>query len=152
VTASPGVHRRHDPLLPIDPDLEGRARRRDPKVLAAVALGGMLGASARYGVAEWLPVHAGRFPWATFWTNVAGSFLLGVLLAVLLERVRPHPYLRPFLATGALGAFTTMSSFQVEVALLLRDGAAVTGVIYAATSVVAGLAAAWAGITIGRPS
>src|SRR3954469_22424460 len=112
----------------------------------------MVGASARYGVARWLPAHPGRFPWATFWTNAAGSFVLGVLLAVLLERTRPHPYIRPFLATGVLGAFTTMSSFQVETAVLLRDGHAGTGVMYAVASVAAGLLATPAGITVGRPS
>ena len=142
----------HDPLLPIDPDLERGSRRRDPRVLVAVAAGGMVGASARYAVARWLVVSPGRFPWATFWTNVAGSFALGVLLAVLLERARPHPYVRPFLATGVLGAFTTMSSYQIETALLLRDGHPATGVLYGVTSVVAGLLAAFAGITIGRPS
>jgi CrcB protein len=142
----------HDPRLPIDPDLEQRSRRRDPRLLAAIAVGGMVGASARYGVARWLVVRPGQFPWATFWTNVCGSFLLGVLLAVLLERARPHPYVRPFLATGILGAFTTMSAFQVETALLLRDGHPVAGVVYALTSVIAGVLAAFAGITLGRPS
>jgi fluoride exporter len=96
-------------------------------------------------------VQPGRFPWATFWTNVGGSLLLGLLLAVLLERLRPHTYLRPFVATGALGAFTTMSTFQVETALLLRDGHAGVGLVYAVTSVVAGILAAFAGITLGRP-
>lgn len=117
-----------------------------------VAVGGMAGASARYGVARWIPVPAGQFPWATFWTNVGGSFVLGALLAVLLERLRPHPHLRPLLATGVVGAFTTMSTFQVETALLLRDGHPATGIVYAAASVVAGLLAAAVGITIGRPS
>lgn len=141
----------HDPLLPIDPDLERPARRADPRVLAAVAMGGMAGASARYGFARWLSTEPGRFPWATFWTNVAGSLLLGLILVVLLERLRPHAYVRPFVVTGVLGAFTTMSTFQVETALLLRDGHAGTGVVYAATSVVASVVAAFAGITLGRP-
>lgn len=141
----------HDPLLPIDPDLERPARRADPRVLAAVALGGMTGASARYGLARWLTVQPESFPWATFWTNVGGSLLLGLVLAVLLERLRPHAYVRPFLATGVVGAFTTMSTFQVETALLMRDGDAGTGVMYAGASVVAGTLAAFAGITLGRP-
>ena len=149
MTGSPAVH--HDPLLPIDPDLERRSRRRDPRLLATIALGGTVGASARYGVARLVPVHAGHFPWATFWTNVTGSFLLGVLLAVLLERTRPHPYLRPFLATGVLGAFTTMSSFQVETAVLIRDGHAATASAYAIGSVGIGLVAAFAGLAVGRP-
>ena len=146
------MHPHHDPLLPIDPDLELRARRRDPRVVGVVAVGGMAGASARYSIARVLPVHPGHFPWATLWTNVSGSFLLGVLLAVLLERVRPHPVVRPFLAIGVLGAFTTMSTFQVDTAVLLRDGHAEVALLYALASVVGGLVAATAGITIGRPS
>jgi fluoride exporter len=129
-----------------------RASTTGPRadVLAVVAVGGMLGASARYGVARWLPTEPGGFPWATFWTNLAGSFLLGLLLVVVLERFPPTRYARPFLATGILGAFTTMSTLQVETALLIRDGHALTGAIYAAGSVLAGIAAAYAGIATGR--
>jgi fluoride exporter len=144
------VHHR-DPRLPIDPDLERPARRADPRVLAAVAAGGMVGASGRYGLTRVLTVRPGAFPWATFWTNVAGSLLLGVILAVLLERLRPHPYIRPFVATGVIGAFTTMSTFQVETALLLRDGHTPVGALYAVVSVTAGVVAAFVGITLGRP-
>jgi CrcB protein len=122
----------------------------DLDVLLAIALGGMLGASARYGIARWLPTHAGRFPWATLWTNVSGSFLLGLLLVVVLERFPPTRLVRPFLATGVLGAFTTMSTFQVETALLIKDGHALTGAAYALGSVVAGLALAYAGMLAGR--
>lgn len=119
-------------------------------VLAVVAAGGMLGASARYGIARWLPVEPGRFPWATFWTNLAGSFLLGLLLVVLLERFPPGRYARPFLATGIIGAFTTMSTYQVETALLIKDGRTLTAVAYGVGSLLAGLALAFAGIVAGR--
>jgi CrcB protein len=122
----------------------------DRDVLVVIALGGMLGASARYGIARWLPTHADRFPWATFWTNVSGSFLLGLLLVVVLERFPPTRLVRPFLATGVLGAFTTMSTYQVETALLIKDGHALTGVVYALASLLAGLALAYAGMLAGR--
>lgn len=154
-------------VIPIDPDLApadlgepaiGRrraaARRRHgrarPDVLAVTALGGMLGASARYGVAQWLPTRPGRFPWATFWTNVSGSFVLGLLLVLLLERFPPTRLVRPFLATGILGAFTTMSTYEVETALLIKNGHPLTGVIYGVGSLVAGLALAYTGILAGR--
>src|SRR5690349_1004571 len=97
-----------DDQLPIDPDLEPAARghsRREPAVLAAIALGGMAGASARYGVSRWIPPQPGGFPWATFWINVSGSFVLGVLLVVVLEKLPPTRLVRPFLATGVLGAY-----------------------------------------------
>lgn len=184
----------HEPVIPIDPDLDpsdpagptvaplpGRSPRRRhrarPGVLAAISLGGMIGATVRYGLAQWLPTRSGRFPWATFWTNVSGSFLLGLLLVVILDRLpstrppataeavsrRSAPVgdvdrpagsilrlVRPFAATGILGAFTTMSTFEVETALLLKDGHALTAVVYLGTGLTAGLALAYAGILTGR--
>ncbi len=121
-----------------------------PSVLAAIAAGGMLGASVRLGIARWLPTRPGRFPWSTWWTNLSGSFLLGLLLVVLLERFATSRHLRPFLATGILGAFTTMSTYQVETALLLRDGHPVTGVAYGTLSLAVGIALAYAGLCVGR--
>ncbi|MDQ6928055.1 MAG: CrcB family protein, partial [Actinomycetota bacterium] len=95
--------------LPIDPDLAaaGTTRRNQPSVLAAIALGGALGAPARYGIAQLITVSPGGFPWATFVTNVSGSFALGLFFAVVVERFPPTRFLRPFVATGFLGAYTT---------------------------------------------
>lgn len=157
-------------VIPIDPDLaptdpgeptvtpararrrapHGRSGRAQPDVLAVIALGGMLGASARYGIARWIPTRTDAFPWATFWTNVSGSFLLGLLLVLLLERFPPTRLVRPFLATGIIGAFTTMSTYEVETALLIKDGHAITGVVYGLGSLAAGLTLAYAGILAGR--
>src|SRR5262245_58811533 len=110
----------------------------------------MLGASARYGMAQWLPRRPDGFPWATFWTNLSGSFVLGLLLVLVLERFPPSRYVRPFFATGVLGAYTTMSTYQVEIALLLKDGHAATAWLYAVGSLVIGLFLAYAGILVGR--
>ena len=154
-------------VIPIDPDLApadaaepalggaGRPPRRHhsrarPDVLAVIALGGMLGASARYGIEEWLATSPGRLPWATLGINLSGSFLLGFLLVLLLERFPPTRLVRPFLATGILGAFTTMSTYQVETALLLKDGHLATALTYGLGSVVAGLTLAYLGILTGR--
>ncbi len=82
--------------------------------------------------------------------NVSGSFLLGLFLVLLLERFPPTRLLRPFLATGVLGAFTTMSTYQVETALLVKDGHGATAVLYSVGSLVAGLGAAYLGIRSGR--
>lgn len=127
-----------------------RTERSRPGVLAAVAVGGALGAPARYGVAQLLPSAGGSFPWATFWTNVSGSFALGLLLALMIGRFPPSRYLRPFFATGFLGAFTTFSTFAVEIDLLVKDGHASIAVAYALASLVIGLAAAGAGIVLAR--
>ena len=158
-----------DPQLPIDPDLApdgpsepaavrraparartGRSRRTSPSVLAAVALGGALGAPARYGVAQIIHVAKNGFPWATFWTNISGSLVLGFMLVLILEHFPPTRYLRPFVATGFLGAYTTYSTFAVETDLLIKNGHAALGASYAAASLVAGLLAVWLGIWAGR--
>ncbi len=141
-----------DFVIPIDPDLDSRRRgdRSRPDVLAVIAAGGMLGAAARFKISESMPVKPGQFPWATFWTNLSGSFLLGFLLVVLLERFPPTRYVRPFLATGILGAYTTMSTFAVETALLIKDDHVATGVLYGFGSVAAGVLLAYAGITAAR--
>jgi CrcB protein len=156
-----------DSAIPIDPDLSptdpgepvvGRSRRSphrrygraQPDVLAVIAIGGMLGATARFKIAEALPTNPGHFPWATFWTNLSGSFLLGFLLIVLLERFPPTRYVRPFVATGILGAYTTMSTYTVETALLVKEDHAVTALGYGLGSVAAGVFLAYAGIVIAR--
>jgi len=154
-------------FIPIDPDLAptdpaepaiGRPRpqpgrhpgRPRPDVLAAISLGGMVGASARYGVAQFLPTRPGGFPWATFWTNLSGSFLLGLLLVLILERFRLTRLVRPFVATGILGAFTTMSTYEVETALLIKDDHPLTALLYGLGSLVAGLLLAYTGIQAAR--
>jgi len=125
-------------------------KRVRPDVLAVIALGGILGATARYGLARTLPTSPGRFPWATFWTNMSGSLVLGFLVVVLLDRARSHRLLRPFLATGILGAYTTMSTYLVETAVLIKDGHATVGVACALASVVVGLLLAFAGMVGAR--
>jgi CrcB protein len=125
--------------------------RRSPAVLGAIGLGGAAGTAARYGLAQAVAVEAGTFPWATFWVNVSGSFALGVVLALILRRFPSTRYLRPFVAIGFVGAYTTYSTFAVETVLLVRDGHAAVAVTYAAASLVAGFLMAWAGIvSVGR--
>ena len=155
-----------EPELPVDPDPEvGDARKPDagsrrgrrrgasrarPGVLAAIALGAALGAPARYGVAQVIRVNANAFPWATFWTNVSGSLALGLFLTFILERFPPSRYLRPFVATGFIGAYTTYSTFAVETDLLIKNGHPALGLAYALASLGAGLGAVWAGIWVAR--
>jgi CrcB protein len=119
-------------------------------VLAAIALGGALGAAARYGLAQLVPLEAGSFPWATWWTNVGGSFVLGVVLMVLVGRFPSDRLGRPFLATGFLGAFTTYSTFAVQAVVLARDGSGALAGAYVGASLAAGFTAVGAGILVGR--
>jgi len=167
----------HDPTgehLPIDPDLAPsdsaqptieratgtgpgqvhtghvHTRRSRQAVLWAIALGAALGAPARYGMAQLIHVAPDSFPWATFVTNISGSVALGLLLALILERFPPTVYVRPFVATGFLGAYTTYSTFAVETDLLIKQGHAALGIGYAAASLATGFLAVWAGLWAAR--
>jgi CrcB protein len=116
----------------------------------AAALGGALGALARWGVAQGLPPSPGAWPAATLVVNLTGCLLIGVLLAVLLARSPTHPWLRPFLATGVLGGYTTYSTFAVDVVQLAEAGAWGTAVGYLLASVLGGVLAVAAGLVLGR--
>jgi CrcB protein len=115
--------------------------RVDRRELAAIFVGGAIGAVARYGLAEALPHDAGTWPWATFAVNVAGALALGYLTTRLQERLPPSAYRRPLLGTGLCGALTTFSTVQVELVQMLDDGRAGLAAGYAAASIVAGVLA-----------
>ncbi|MHB1594634.1 MAG: fluoride efflux transporter CrcB [Streptosporangiaceae bacterium] len=125
-------------------------RLRPPVVdLAAVGAGGALGSTARYLVELAVPTVPG-FPWPTFTVNVVGSFVLGLLMVYLLDVWPPRRELRLFLTTGIIGGFTTFSSFATEVALQLHAGGIALADAYALSSLVAGVAAVWAGVMTAR--
>lgn len=117
-----------------------------PRALVFVALGGSVGALARYGLARAFPVAPGTFPTTTFLINVTGAFVLALLLETLLRRGTPEHWLRLLVGVGVLGAFTTFSTMATELALLWRDGDRALAVGYAAASVAAGVAAVVAGL------
>jgi len=126
------------------------SQRHTPRAVVSVALGGALGAPARYGIALAVHITPGTFPWGTFWINVTGSFALGLFLAVVLRRYPSARYLRPFVASGFLGSYTTYSTFAVETDLLIRNGHAATAGAYVMGSIVVGIAAAGLGARLGR--
>jgi CrcB protein len=115
--------------------------RVDRHELAAIFVGGAIGAVARYGLAQALPHDAGTWPWATFAVNVAGALALGYLTTRLQERLPPTAYRRPLLGTGLCGALTTFSTVQIELLQMLDDGRAGLAAGYAAASIVAGVLA-----------
>jgi CrcB protein len=114
------------------------------------ALGGVLGALARWGVGTALPRSPADWPWATMLVNLTGCLVLGVLLGLLFARHPDHPWLRPFLGTGVLGGYTTFSTFAVETVELADAGAWASAGAYVAVSVVGGVLAAAAGVALGR--
>jgi CrcB protein len=124
--------------------------RTDPERLVAVALGGMLGATARWAVATTWPVALDRFPTTTLAINLTGSFVLGLVVGRLLERRPPLLVAHSFVGTGVLGAFTTFSTMAVEVVVLVDAGQVWRAGSYLAVSLVAGVALAAAGLALGR--
>lgn len=117
----------------------------------AIAFGGAAGAVSRWlmttGVQRWL----GRdFPWGTLSVNVLGSFAMGLLVLLLIERLEPGPALRLGILVGFLGAFTTFSTFAVEAVDLIRDDSPLRAFVYVLASVGACVTAALAGMLCAR--
>ena len=87
-----------------------------------VAAGGAIGAAARYLAGLWIVARFGAgFPWGTFFVNVTGSFVIGIVL-VLVERGTLPAEARLFVAVGICGGYTTFSSFSYETLQLLNGG------------------------------
>lgn len=129
-----------------------RAWQPRPTQFAAVGIGGLLGANARYHVGEWVAARWGTgFPWGTLLINVSGSLALGLFLVLITERFGDRPTLRLFVATGFLGGYTTFSTFGYETIRLVQDGHAIRAALYVATSLIGGLIAVIAGMTLARP-
>jgi fluoride exporter len=121
-----------------------------PRVLAAIALGGVVGSLGRYAVGMALPHAAEEFPWATLVVNVTGAFAMGLLVAYLVDRPGAHPLARPFVGVGVLGGWTTFSALAMDaVALGAADRAQVALGYVAATFLVGTLAVA-AGSAVGQ--
>lgn len=114
-------------------------------VLASVAAGGAIGSTARYLVVNGLAAWLGRaFPYGTLAVNVVGSFLMGLALAVLMQRGWLGEPWRAGLMVGVLGGFTTFSAFAGETLVLAQQRPA-AAMLNVGLHVVACLAAVWAG-------
>ena len=139
--------------MSVDPDVDVHvpAQRRELArthggVLVVIALGGGLGASARYGIAQLLPTTPDHFPWGTFLINVLGCFLIGVLMV----RWGQRPLLRPFLGVGILGGFTTFSTYAVETRAMLTPGQVPLAMAYLFGTLAAAMLAVLAGVLLMR--
>nr|WP_026316693.1 CrcB family protein [Actinokineospora enzanensis] len=109
------------------------------RTVAAVSAGGVLGALARYGIGVAWPG-----PWATVAINLVGCLVMGCVIVAVPER------LRPFLATGVLGGFTTFSTYCGDVQHLFATGRSVEGGLYMVLTLVGALAAAALGAAVTR--
>lgn len=114
--------------------------RVDRRELAAIFVGGFIGAIARGLLDDALPAEPGRWPWGTFAANLAGAALLGYVVTRLQERLPLSSYRRPFVATGICGALTTFSTMQIELLRMIDEHAWVLAGGYVVASVTGGFA------------
>ncbi|MDB9977259.1 fluoride efflux transporter CrcB [Porticoccaceae bacterium] len=103
----------------------------------AVALGGALGSMARYALSTWIfQVSSHKFPYATLTVNVLGSFVMGILFVVIVERAALPQEMRSLLMIGFIGAFTTFSTFSLDTLGLWQNGHLFMALIYTLATVI----------------
>ena len=118
------------------------------RLILYLAVGGVAGTLARYGIGTWVPTWAGTgFPWGTFIINASGSLLLGFALRAF-EISPVSPEARALVSVGLCGAFTTFSTFSYETVRLLQDGLWARGAAYAFGSLAVGLVAVCLGMSL----
>ena len=121
------------------------------KLLLLASAGGALGAGVRFIVYQQVARLSGAtFPWATLIVNVVGSLLIGVLIAVLLDRLPDAAGLRAFFIAGVLGGFTTFSAFSIDVVALIERAEIMQAMLYVLGSVVLSVVACWIGLVTTR--
>lgn len=116
-----------------------------------VFLGGGVGSAARYAAGSAIMTRfGGRFPLGTLVINVSGSFLIGLLMTLLTERLQLDPAWRLLLVVGFLGGYTTFSTFEYETYAAIREGGRWIGLLNVVGSVVLGYIAVWVGALLAR--
>jgi fluoride exporter len=121
-----------------------------PRLYAAIAAGGVAGTLARYAVSVWLPASTQGIPRATLLVNLAGSALLGFALHHTMFEGDAAPAVRAAVAVGFCGAFTTMSTFALEVVRLGQARQWTLAATYVALTVAGSVAAVAAGLLAAR--
>ncbi len=121
------------------------------KMIFAIAVGGAGGALSRHYLAALITRILGNsFPYGIFLVNILGSFLMGVLITVLVERFTVIPELRALVAVGFLGSFTTFSTYSLEVYMLFERGEWQSACLYAFGSLFLGVLGLVFGMGLGR--
>jgi CrcB protein len=121
------------------------------KTIVLIAVAGAFGAVSRYGTALGVYSIFGRgFPYGTLFVNVAGSFLMGLLSIMLLDRFNVGPEWRAAILVGFLGSFTTFSTFSIETLNLLEQGDFSRALLNMALSLSLCIIAVWFGVSVGR--
>ena len=117
----------------------------------AIALGGALGAVARFALSHQTYIWLGRdFAWGTLAVNLIGSFLIGLLTILLINKFAVSAEWRAFLIVGFLGSFTTFSTFSFETMQYIQIGELNKAMLNVTVSVVGCLIAVWIGLVAGK--
>jgi len=117
----------------------------------AIAIGGSLGAIMRYYAGVLMEFLVGNhFPYATLFVNVLGSFLIGILVEILALKFNNSMELRAFLITGCLGAFTTFSTFSLDILKLIDSQQYVQALSYVVASILLSLIAIFSAVYMAR--
>ncbi len=134
--------------------MENHKRRRYVRAMITifwVALGGAIGAAARYWVAmQALRLFGPGFPWGTLTVNVAGSLAMGLLAGFFAHRMQVSTDIRMFLMTGILGGFTTFSAFSLDVSVLVARKDYMMSAFYIIGSVSLSVAVLLVGLRLAR--
>lgn len=116
-----------------------------------VGIGGALGSILRFWLGDYIVGKMGtRFPYGTLVVNVSGSFLVGLIFALLTSRTHWSPNWRYLIPIGFIGGYTTFSGFEYETLRTMQDGQFGLGLLYVAVSVGVGFMAVWGGMITGR--
>lgn len=119
--------------------------------LVFIAIGGAAGAVSRYLIGGWVQeLTDGRFPWGTFVVNISGSFFLGLVFALAMDRAIVAPEIRVPLMIGFIGSYTTFSTLMLESWRLVEEGDYLFLFGNLLGSVVIGMLAVIAGLALGR--
>ena len=119
--------------------------------LVFIAVGGAAGAVSRYLLQGWVEeLTGGRFPWGTFVVNISGSFFLGLVFALAMDRAIMSPEIRVPLMIGFIGSYTTFSTLMLESWRLVEEGDMLFMFGNLIGSVVVGMLAVVAGLAVGR--
>jgi fluoride exporter len=119
--------------------------------ILAIAIGGALGAVSRYLiiglVTDWLGKN---FPYGTLAVNVIGSFFIGILYVIVVQKMHASPELKSIMVVGFLGAFTTFSTFSLEAFNFINEGLVLNAITYILSSVILCIISVWAGVSAAK--
>ena len=116
-----------------------------------LGIGGFLGSNFRFWISDWACRHVqGNLPYGTLIVNILGSFLLGIIMCYVTENKDLMPFIKLFLGTGMIGAFTTFSTLSFETLEMLKKSNYRLAFLNTAMNITLGIAAVWIGYELAQ--